>query len=161
MKYGVLVMTGCSVVFFVLASMFGAKAYFQARQLSIQVEMMTVRTHLIRQQIGELEKKARILQRVDDFVDHAQKMQLTPRQWTRYDVTVQEEATFRELANMIEQCAHNRDLYFKPISLQVSMGSIKDSSIEAAAVQLSPAGDPTKKTSDVAVVLKGAFWVKQ
>jgi hypothetical protein len=164
MKNGqLLIFSGLIVLIFVISSHFGAQSYFQARQLTAQVEYMTARTRLMKQQVGESEQKIRLIQRVNDFVDHARDLQLTPEGWARYDVNVVDALTFKELARMIEQCVHNKDLYYLPLSFHLAVGQAKNSSEameqEMKAIPL-PADATNQQAADLALSLKGAFYVR-
>ena len=158
------ILTGLIAVLFAASSHFGVQAYFQARQLEDRVALMNARTRLMKQQMGELEQKLRIVQRVDDFVDHARDLQLTPNQWARYDVQVQDALSFRELSQMIEQCVHNKDFYYLPLSFHVATRKAKDA---AAAAEPELKVNPTqadatdKPPADLVLSLKGAFFVRQ
>jgi len=155
------ILSGAIVLMFAVSSHFGAQAYFQARHLEIQVEHMTARTRLMKQQVGELEQKLRIIQRVNDFAGHARDLGLTPEAWARYDVQVQDALTFKELAQMIEQCIHNKDLYFQPLSFHVAVGHAGSAS-ETLGQELKaiPADANDQQPNDLVLSLKGAFFVR-
>ena len=149
---------------FAAGSHFGFRAYFRARSLAVQVDNLTVRTRLMKQQAGELAQKLRLIQRVNGFVAHARDMHLAPEEWARYDVNVQDSLSFRELARMIDQCAHDNDFYFVPLAFHVATGKAKDASDFAGEkLKAAPAsGDADSKTAaDLALSLKGTFFVRQ
>jgi hypothetical protein len=165
MKNGQLfILTGLIAVLFAVSSHFGVEAYFQARQLEDRVAFMSAHTRLLKQQMGELEQKLRIVQRVDDFVGHARELQLTPDRWARYDVQVQDALSFRELSQMIEQCVHNKDFYYLPLSFHVATRKARDAAAAAAPelkVNPSSADATDKPPADLVLSLKGAFFVRQ
>jgi hypothetical protein len=127
MKSGQLLILTCFVaLIFAAGSHFGFRAYFRARSLAVQVDNLTVRTRLMKQQAGELAQKLRLIQRVNGFVAHARNLRLTPDGWAKYDVNVQDAFSFRELARMIDQCVHDKDLYFVPLSFHVATSKAKN-----------------------------------
>jgi hypothetical protein len=164
MKNGQLfVLTGLIAVLFAASSHFGVQTYFQARELEGRVAFMNARTRMLKQQMGELEQKLRVVQRVDDFVEHAQDLQLTPEQWARYDVQVQDALTFKELSQMIEQCVHNKDFYYLPLSFHVATRQAKNAAgaMEPELKVNPPQADATDKPpADLVLSLKGAFFVR-
>ena len=162
MKHRLFLISLLSVGMFVASGHFFARAYFQNRQLAAQAEIMTVRTRLMRQQIGELEQKMRVIQRVNHFVEHAGQLKLTPEQWTRYDVNVEDALTFRELSRMIEQCVHNKDLYYKPLAFQVTLGGQERSPQDGEAGSASTSRRTSNQLpTELKLNLKGAFFVRQ
>ncbi len=161
MKHRLFLISGLSVVLFVIGGQYGANAYFQARQLAAQAELMTVRTRLMKQQVGQLEQKMRVIQRVNGFVNRAGDLQLTPQAWAQYDVNVQDALTFKELAQIIEQCVHNKDLYYKPFSLRVAVGQARDgASGQEAKPTPEDADAANRQPPDLSLSLKGAFFVR-
>jgi hypothetical protein len=165
MKSGQLLILTCFVaLIFAAGTQFGLRAYFRARSLAVQVENLTVRTRLMKQQAGELAQKLRLTQRVNGFVAHARDLGLTPEGWARYDVNVQDSFSFRELARMIDQCVHDKDYYFVPLSFHVATGSAKnasDAAGESPKTIQRPGDDGTQRTADLVLSLKGAFFVRQ
>lgn len=165
MKSGQLLILTCFLtLLFAAGSHYGAHAYFRAHRLEAQVENLTVRARLMKQQAGEQAQKQRLIQRVNGFVARARDLRLTPETWARYDVNVQDALSFRELARMIDQCAHDKDLYFVPLSFHVATGEAKNSS-DAVGETLKaiprPGDEGTQRTADLALSLKGAFFVRQ
>ena len=161
MNHKPFILSGLMVLAFALSTHFGARAYFQARQLEVQVENMTVRTRLMKQQVGELEQKMRLIQRVNDFTGHARDLQLIPEAWARYDVNVQDALTFRELTQMVEQCVHNKDLYFMPVSFHVAVGQAgKAPDAQGRENNAVPADPNDAQPNDLVLSLKGAFFVR-
>ena len=165
MKSGqLLVLTCLTALIFAVGSHFGVRAYFRAASLAARVENMTVRTRLMKQQAGERAQKLRFIQRINGFVAHARDLHLTPEEWARYDVNVQDSFSFRELARMIDQCVHDKDLFFVPLSLHVTAGKAKDASDAAEEISRAvpnPGDAGTQPTADLALSLKGAFLVRQ
>ncbi len=161
MKPGLFLVSSLIVAAFVVSTHFGAKAYFQTRQLKSQAALMTVRTRVMKQQVGELEQKMRVNQRVNSFMARARELQLTPEQWDQYDVNIQDAVTFKELAEMVEQCVHNKDLYYKPLSFHMAVGRGRDMDEKAEIASTAVAAQGTdQKQGDLALSLKGAFFVR-
>jgi hypothetical protein len=159
-----LILTCFMALVFAAGSHFGARAYFKAKGLADRVETLTVRTRLMKQQAGDLAQKLRLVHRVNGFVAHARDMHLAPEEWARYDVNVQDSLSFRELARMIDQCAHDNDFYFVPLAFHVATGKAKDvSDFAGEKLKAAPAsGDAdSKKAADLALSLKGTFFVRQ
>ena len=161
MKLWLIMVCGIILVAFVASVHFGAQAFFQARQLEAQVEDLTVRERIMKQQVGELAQKVRVVERVNSFVTHAEKLGLSPEQWEQYDVSIQDAVTFKELALMIDQCVHNKELYYKPLTFHIAVGQQKiPDKPEAVAPDPTPAPGTDKKPADLALSMKGAFLVR-
>jgi hypothetical protein len=164
MKYGTYIVTACAVVALVWSGQYAARSCFSARQLKAQSDILAVRNRIMKHQAGELEQKMRVLQRVKHFVDRAVEQRLSPDSWSTYEVNIQDAITYRELAQIVEQCVHNTDLYFKPIAFHATLDE-KDNKDPKLAEALEPVvldTETLKDTpSDVALVLKGTFLVRQ
>ena len=163
MKYRTHIIAGCALAAFVLSGHYAARSHFEARQIKAQVDALTVRTRIMRHQAGEREQKLRVLQRVKQFVENAEEQHLSPNDWSTYEVNVQDAVTFRELAQIVEQCVHNKNLYYRPIAFHVAMGQDNNSQ-PVQSEQIEPvvldADSSDGKPSDVAVDLKGTFLVR-
>lgn len=157
------IITACSLAVFLLCSHFGINSYFKARQLKAQAETITVRTRLMKHQIGAMEQKMRVLQRASHFVDQAKALRLEPGEWAAYDVNVQKAMTYQKLSEIVEQCVHNDNIYFKPLTFHVAIRSgdtsPADEPSEAESVLL-PANGMTEGSSDLSLALKGTFMVR-
>ena len=53
------------------ATDFGVKAYTRVRRLQTDTEVLALRTRTLRLELGELEQKLRVMNRVGYFVDRA------------------------------------------------------------------------------------------
>jgi hypothetical protein len=163
MRFGIYIITICALALFLLCGHYGLYSYKKARHLKAEVETLTVRTRLMKRQVGELERKARILDRVNHFLDRAGEKQLTPDHWSSYDVHIQEAVAFRELAQIVEQCIHNQSVYYKPISFHAALGRKKQSS-EGSFDDVEPvpmdADTDEELAADVILALKGTFMVR-
>ncbi len=163
MKNSVYVMSGLAVFAFLLSGHYGVTSYFNSRHLKAQAETITVRTRLLKHQMGELEQKARTLDRVQHFMDSARAQRLAPENWSVYEVQIQDAVAYQELAQIVAQCAHNRDLYFKPISFHAAVDQDKDASPDKEdSMEPVPLGaDSTDDgPADVALALQGRFLVR-
>jgi cell division protein FtsB len=159
-----LILTCFMALIFAVGSHFGIQSYLRAHRLEAQVQNLTVRTRLAKQQAGELAQKQRVIQRINEFVDHARDMHLAPDEWARYDVNVQDSLSYRELARMLDQCVHEKDFYFVPLSFHVAAGKAKNESDLAGEKSKAAPGTgdaDSKETADLALSLKGAFFVRQ
>ena len=163
MKYRTHIIAGCALAAFVLSGHYAARSHLEARQLKAQLDTLTVRTRIMRHQAGEREQKLRILQRVKQFVGNAEEQHLSPNDWSTYAVNVQDAVTFRELAQIVEQCVHSENLYYRPIAFHVAMGQDNNSQ-PVQSEQIAPvvldADSSDGKPSDVALALKGTFLVR-
>ncbi len=165
MKYGLYLFTLCTLAAFLLCGHYGYSSYTTARQLQAASENIAVRARLIKRQVGELEQKARVLNRVSEFVGRAEDQHLTPEDWSTYDVEIHDALAFEELSQIIEQCGHNRDIYFRPISFHVTVGhqeknELADKFDDIESVPTIPNADDSQP-SDVSLALKGTFLVRQ
>lgn len=163
MRYGIYLITICAVATFIISGHYGLNAYFKARQLKAQEENLTVRTRLMKRQVAELEQKMRVLKRVKHFVHSAKDLRLTPEHWSSYDVQIHDAIAYRELAQIVEQCIHNKDIYFWPTSLHVTVDPKQNASDEVSE-DFEPvpviADSQQGQSSDVALSLQGTFWVR-
>ena len=163
MKFGIYIVTGCALAALVLSGHFATRSYFNARQLKAQSDQLTARTLIIKHQAGELEQKMRVLQRVAHFVNRAHEQRLTPDSWSVYEVNIQESVTFSELAQIVEQCVQDKDVYYKPLAFHVALNQEQGpkppsaDGIEPIILDADGQGD---KPSDVALALKGTFLVR-
>ncbi len=165
MKYAIHMMSILAVVAFLFCGHYCVASYFKSRQLKAQAETIAVRTRLLKHQVGELEQKVRILNRVQHFVDSAQAHRLTPERWSVYDVQIQDALAYQEMARIVEQCTHNKDLYFKPISLHAAVGQankLDASPEEAGEMEPVPLAEDADSDGpeDVALALQGSFLVR-
>lgn len=156
-------LTAIAVGAFLGCGHFGVQSFLIARQLQARAESMTVRTRLMKHQIGEMEQKLRVLQRVAHFVERAHELRLAPESWSTYEVNVQEAMTFEKLSHMIEQCRHGKDIIFKPTTFHVALhhgdGAAAGDSVAATPVPLD--SNATKDdTSEVGLALQGAFVIR-
>jgi hypothetical protein len=161
MKYSLFIITGIAAALFGAGLHMGADAYKDSRQLQAQAEGLTIRTRLMRHQLGELEQKVRVLDRVGGFVDQAASQRLTPQQWSVYEVNIQDALSFAELARIIEQCDHGEGLVFKPISFHVSVGGGQaEGDAGGPSKPLKRADDADSAPADATLELQGAFLVR-
>lgn len=160
MKYSLFLITGLAVTLFIAGFHMGTVAYKQARQQMVRVEGMTTRIRTMRHQVGELEQKVRVLNRVGDFVDQVTARQLTPEEWSIYEVNIQDAMSFAELARIIEQCGHGDGLVFKPISFQVSVAGGRQEDDTGSLSSSVKRTDADNVTMDATLKLQGAFLVR-
>lgn len=155
--------TICAVATFILAGHYGLKSYSKARHLKAEEEKLTVRTRLMKRQVAELEQKMRVLTRVKHFVRSAEDQRLTPEHWSAYDVQIHDAIAYQELAQIVEQCIHNKDIYFWPTSFHVTVDPKQNASDEVNE-DFEPvpviADSQDGQSSDVALSLQGTFMVR-
>ena len=163
MRYGVYIIAFCAVTVFLVCGHLGLSSYQKARHLKAEVKSLTMRTRLMKWQVGELQRKTRILNRVNHFMERAEDEKLTPDKWSSYEVHIQDALAFRELAQIVEQCIHNQNVYFKPISFHAALSNEKRSE-EGSFDTVEPVpvdADTNVETSaDVTLALKGTFVVR-
>jgi uncharacterized membrane protein len=164
MKYGLYIFTLIALFVFLLCGHYGIRLYAKARQLKSASETMAVRARLMRRQVGELEQKVRVVKRVNAFVGKAKDQRLTPEHWSSYDVDIHDTMAYQELSHIIEQCAHNKDIYFRPISFHLTVDPNKEEmpSEKFEDIEPVPAVEDADQSqaSDVSLALKGTFWVR-
>ena len=160
MKYSLFIITGLAAALFGAGLHMGADAYTNARQLQAQAEGLTIQTRMMRHQLGELEQKVRVLNRVGDFVDQAAIRRLTPQQWSVYEVNIQDALSFAELTRIIEQCGHGEGLVFKPISFHVSVGGGRPEDEGANPSKSLKRANADSASADAILELQGAFLVR-
>jgi hypothetical protein len=166
MRYRIYIFTFCVLALFLFCGHYGLHSYIKARHLKAEAETLAVRTRLMKRQLGELQQKARILNRVSHFVDNTRKHKMTPENWVRYDVHIQDAMAFQELAQIVEQCIHNQNIYFKPISFHAAVNQQKQSGGDrfdgVEPVPVDADADTEKDTkADVTLALQGTFMVRQ
>lgn len=156
--------TAIAVSTFLGCGHFGVDAYVNARHLKAQSETIAVRTRLMKRQVGEMEQKMRVLQRVGHFVDRAKALHLDPQEWATYDVQIQDTMSYQTLSQIVEQCVHNKNIYFKPLAFHVAVnpGDALSSDVASKADQPVPlkADASEGNTADVSLALQGTFMVR-
>jgi len=161
MKLGLLIVSGVIIATFVVSTHFGAKAYFQTRQLKTQVEIMTVGIRVKKQQGGDLVQKMSAIQGANGFVNRVRELQLSPEQWDQYDVNIQDAVTFEELAGMLEQCTRNKDVCDKPLSFYIAMNPNKNYYEKEDVTPIPVVAESSdKKLTNPPLGLKGVFFVR-
>lgn len=164
MRYGTYIVTAGVLAALVFSGHYAFRSMVNASQLQSRADVLAVRTRTMRHQVGELEQKVRTLQRVNHFVQTADQQRLSPEHWSVYEVSIQDAVTFKELAQIVEQCSRNNDLYFKPIAFHVVLGQQPNAASAAEGGGAEPvvldADAQDGKPSDVALALKGTFLVR-
>jgi len=116
----------------------------------------------IKRQIKEFEKQKQILAKMDLFFNQARQSELTKDKWDTFYVNLKNKPfSFLDLQTVLAQTSHSHQYYFKPDSLSIRMGYVKnDVSQSAETVNPEPLG-PVQADSDVFVSLNGHFLVKR
>jgi hypothetical protein len=161
MNIKITIITVVAVALVLTSANFGIKAFMRARQLQTDTEVLAVRTRTMRHELGELEQKLRVMQRVGYFMDRAALQGLSVDRWSVYEVNVQDQLSFKELGRVIEQCEHTKDIYFKPASFHITVGPIEAQKNTSATIPPPIAdGSADGGPADVLLGLKGAFLVR-
>ena len=96
-----------------------------------------------------MERKNRILLKVERFIDKAGAMGLEPIKWSFYDVNIQDTVSFQDMEQILYQCSNSRSAYYKPISLHIKA---------AASDGVRKTGRLSEdRTGDLLITLKGKF----
>ncbi len=108
-----------------------------------------------------MERKERILERINNFVDKARSLGLERERWAFYDVNIQEPITFPEVEKILAQTANSSSYYFKPLTLHVKTKIKSDNGAKQKKPPSTSADSPETKEGDILLTLRGAFVVKQ
>lgn len=161
MKYKLYAITVCVTLLALFGARFGIKAYFHARQMRTQVEVLAVRTRSMRHQVGELEQKLRVMRRVNHFLEQAASRGLSADQWSTYAVSIDDQVSFQWLDRIVGQCTHSSGLYFKPDFFHVAVGQPTDGDGRPGQHAGSVGnGGGSGEPADVVLGLQGTFWVR-
>ncbi|MCP3876754.1 MAG: hypothetical protein GY699_26895 [Desulfobacteraceae bacterium] len=110
-----------------------------------------------RSRIQELNKKNRIIESADKFVNQVKIMGLTTDKWDQFSVNlIDEPSSFAQCQKIIEQTANSKYYYFKPevLHIKVSQDATKlaDDSKNA---------DSDGTLSDLIINLNGLFFIRK
>ena len=149
------------ITLFLLALLFAVSHYFlntfgQYQKQQERAAVLKGRLRFYTQQRKELERKIRILDQTDRFVDKAKTAGLEKEAWSYYDVSIHELISFEEMAQIVNQCVNSSTAYFEPIMLQVK-NTHHDPEAGSGRDSKSSAGDSEERIGDVLLTLKGKF----
>ena len=127
---------------------------------------MTGQQTFLRTRIAQLNKKNRIIDSADSFVQQAKRFGLTKNRWDRFQVNLSDEAlTFEQFQTIIEQTANSAYYYFTPETLQARVIK-KNSGVKPGDQALQPTY-VEKNTDlkgleafDLIVTLNGSFLIR-
>lgn len=161
MKYRLYIITVCATLLALSGARSGIQAFFHARQMQTKVDVLAVRTRSLRRQVGELEQKVRVLNRVGQFIAQASSRGLSADQWSAYAVHIDDQVSFQSLDRIVDQCTHSNGFYFKPESFHVAVGQPADAGGRTIR-HAGPSGDGggSGEPADVVLGLQGTFLVR-
>ena len=147
-------------VAFVVAAHFALLAYGRYANQRAEVARMQARVQQLQRQKTELERKKRTLMNVDRFMTEVRALGLDKKDWTFYNVNIEEPATFYEIQQILGQTTHANGYYFKPLGLNLRSTLETDTESEGA-----PGSEPVPVTEgreqgDLLFKLRGAFIVR-
>ena len=149
--------TGLIIIAFLASCWLGQSAYWRHQALQRHLEALTVRLRVAQDYRWQIERKKKIVARINRFLDRAESMGLTPSQWSTYDVDFDQPVSFYEMAQIIDQCTSSQNYIFKPQRLQIKT--------HAGLTEYDRSGPPevertaaTDFKGDVQLTLQGMFY---
>jgi len=144
-------------VAFVLATHFFLLAYGRYMGQRAEVAAMDTRVQQLKRQKLELERKKRTLMQVNRFMAEVRTLGLDKKDWTFYNVNIEEPQSFYETQEILRQCGHSTGYYFKPLGLSLRTAGATDIDSEATASTVPPPVVEGQENGDVLLKLRGAF----
>ena len=141
--------TALLVIVFIMVGYFFLKAYDHLNASLERATILKKKANFLRIQKKEVERKNRIFLTVKRFMDKTGIMGLEPKNWSSYDVNIQDSVSFADMKKILEQCANSRFAYYKPMSLHIKT----DTSDGVRKAGRSSADRP----GDLLITLKGKF----
>jgi hypothetical protein len=143
------IITVILAIAFVIVGHFFLKAYDHFAVSLEKVTILEKKANLLRLQKKEVERKNRVLLKVGRFIHKAENMGLEPKNWSFYDVNIQDKVSFPEMEKILEQCANSRFAYYKPISLHIK--TVASDGVKKTGPS------PEDRTGDLLITLNGKF----
>lgn len=142
---------------FVVAAYFALLAYGRYANQWAEVERTQARVQQLQRQKAELERKKRTLLKVNQFMGEVRALGLAKKDWTFYNVNIEEPATFYEIQQIIGQTTHATGYYFKALGLNIRTTLETDTDSEGALVSEPVPVAEGREQGDLLLKLKGAF----
>jgi len=153
--------TGILAVIFFISSHFFIIEYNDYNINHKKLSLLRGQEQFLKKQIKEFEKKKQILVRVKNFFDQARQSGLTKDKWDMFYVNLKNHPlSFLNLQTILAQTSNCRQYYFKPDSLSIKMGNIKNNVSQPEKPANSKDLESNQKSSDVIISLNGHFLVK-
>lgn len=144
-----------------MAAYFCIEAYYRYRQSQNQVAVMKQQLRLRRQQQQELKQKTKVLAVTKEFLQKTAAASVTKKNWTFYEVNIEEPITFPELSKRLDQCANSPAYYFKPERLHIKRSQKPSSKTKQKQASSSSSSASSEVKTGILLTIKGAFVVKQ
>jgi hypothetical protein len=148
-------------IFFFIAAHFFLTAYNIYILSQEKITVLNRQVQLLIKQQGELERKERIMVRVNRFINRAKSLGLVKDKWAYYDVNIQEPVSFQEAEKILQQTTNSSSYYFKPVTLHVKTKIEPDKKATQKKPPSISADSPETKEGDILLTLRGGFLVKQ
>ena len=148
-------------IFFFIAAHFFLTAYNKYILSQEKNKVLTRQVRLLRQQQREIERKKRIMIRVNNFINRARSLGLEKDKWAYYDVNIAEPVSFQEAKKILTQTTNSSSYYFKPVMLHVKTKIKSDKKATQKKPPSTSADSPETKEGDILLTLRGGFLVKQ
>lgn len=144
-------------VAFIVAFHFSLLAYGRYVSQRAEVAAMDTRVQQLKRQKMELERKKRTLMQVNRFMAEVRTLGLDKKNWTFYNVNIEEPKSFYETQEILRQCTHSAGYYFKPLGLSIRTTMATDIDSETTtSTEPSPVVEG-QESGDVLLKLRGAF----
>lgn len=108
-----------------------------------------------------MERKERIMVKVNNFINRAKSLGLEKERWAFYDINIEEPVSFSEAEKILSQTINSSAYYFKPVTLHVKTKIEPDKNARIYKSPSTSADSPETKKADILLTLRGAFLVKQ
>jgi len=148
-------------IFFLISAHFFLKAYNTYILNQERITVLNRQVQFLFEEQRELERKERIMVRVNRFINRARSLGLEKSKWAYYDVNIQEPVSFQEAEKILQQTTNSSSYYFKPVTLHVTTNIEPDKKTTPKNSSSISADSPETREGDILLTLRGGFLVKQ
>ncbi|RLB20328.1 MAG: hypothetical protein DRG73_10380 [Deltaproteobacteria bacterium] len=148
-------------IFFVTTAYFFLGSYNTYILNKEKLKVLTRQVRLLKERQREIERKRRIMVKVNNFINRSRSLGLEKDKWASYDVNIQEPVSFQEAEKILRQTTNSPSYYFKPVTLHVKTKIESDKKSKQNKPPSTSADSLETKEGDILLTLRGAFVVKQ
>jgi hypothetical protein len=151
---------GILAVLFFAAAHFSVTAYHHYLNDWENIDALQMRLKIARQQQSETQHRHQLLLQAKAFQDLASALKMEQKNWSVYDIQIEEPVSRAELTQILNQCQNSASYYFKPIAFHAKTAdSPENQKAQAAAPHK---GDTLPDSpGDIFLTLRGAFLVRE
>jgi len=153
--------TGILAVLFFAAAHFSLTAYHHYLNNRENIDALQIRLKIARQEQGETQHRHQLLLQAKAFQDLASALKMEQKNWSVYDIQIEEPVSRAELTQILNQCQNTASYYFKPIAFHAKTADSPENQKAQAAAAPRKGDTPTDSPSDIFLTLRGAFLVRE